>query len=88
MMEIKDFKGNVLTKQEVEAIITLYEWIGYEISSDSIEQDMKNSYLSFNEGMDDKYYCWYMDDVYDVLIEVGTETVIDDEKEICKRMGI
>lgn len=63
-----------MSERETIAILKLYDYI--PMSPDSIESDMKNGYLTINEGSDGDY-AWYFDGVHDVAICIDTLEIVE-----------
>ena len=60
-------------------ITRLYEYIGYD--GDSIMDDIKNDYLTENEGRDGHWYIWYLDSNYNAAIRDDGKIIDEDDIE-------
>jgi hypothetical protein len=69
---------DILTDLELKRAIELYDSIG--INTDCMLEDYNNDLLSINEGSDNNKYIWYMDDNYDIAINIESGEIVDAEQ--------
>lgn len=61
--------------REKELLEKLYNYMGHNI--ESLNNDMKQDYLTCNNGHDGKDYFWYLDDTKSIAIDMEGN-IIDD----------
>lgn len=67
-----------LNDLEQKRAIELYNSVG--MNTDLILEDYNNDLLTINDGSDGNKYLWYMDDNYDIAINIATGEIVDAEK--------
>ena len=66
---------------------TIYNKINYDYKSNKeleeiIQKDIEKGYLTINKGKNNSEYIWYMDENNNLAINIETEELITDEKEL------
>lgn len=59
----------------------------YDLTNDKIKEEYENYYLTINKGIDGNIYYWYMDELHNIIMNINTEEIIEDEEEIQKIMN-
>lgn len=68
---------------------SIYNKINYNYKSNKeleeiIQKDIEKGYLTINKGKNNSEYIWYMDENNNLAINLKTEELITDEKELQK----
>jgi hypothetical protein len=69
---------DIFTDIELKRAIELYDSVG--MNTDYMLEDYNNDLLSINVGSDDQKYIWYMDDNYDIAINIESGEIVDAEQ--------
>ena len=72
--EIED----VLNENELKRAIELYDSVG--MTTNYMLEDYNNDLLTINTGIDNQKYIWYMDDNYDIAINIETGEIVNADK--------
>ena len=72
--ELADFLNDL----EQQRAIELYNSVG--MNTDFMLEDYNNDLLTINDGSDGNKYLWYMDDNYDIAINIETGEIVDAEQ--------
>jgi hypothetical protein len=75
--EIEDLT-DIFTDVELKRAIELYDSVG--MNTDYMLEDYNNDLLSINVGSDDQKYIWYLDDNYDIAINIESGEIVDAEQ--------
>lgn len=60
---------------EMRQIKRLYSLMGKELTTEALSEDVMFGYLTETEDEDENVFIWYLDELYDVAINVQTDDV-------------
>lgn len=69
---------DIFNDLELKRAIELYDSVG--MNADYMLEDYNNDFLSINEGSDGQKYIWYLDDNYDIAINIESGEIVDAEQ--------
>ena len=66
-------------KKEID---TLYDYLEFDNNGRDVTPDIKNGYLTINEGKDGQDYLYYLDESKDVALNIATGKIITNKDEL------